>query len=97
MLLIIASINFGRLNKIRVKSKMSRNEKKGTRRKAYLAKKVVRRSPSCRTGDDGLDIWIACINSDLNSNMDFFGQMKIKMVGKMAAVYQFASIVVTLT
>ena len=29
MLLIIASINFGRLNKIRVKSKMSRNEKKG--------------------------------------------------------------------
>ena len=28
MLLIIASINFGRLNKIRVKSKMSRNEKK---------------------------------------------------------------------
>ena len=29
MLLITASINFGILNKIRVKSKMSRNEKKG--------------------------------------------------------------------
>ena len=29
MLLIIASIIFGRLNKIRVKSKMSRNDKKG--------------------------------------------------------------------
>ena len=29
MLLKIASINFGRLNKIRVKNKMSRNEKKG--------------------------------------------------------------------
>ena len=29
MLLKIVSINFGRLNKIRVKSKMSRNEKKG--------------------------------------------------------------------
>ena len=29
MLLIIASIIFGRLNNIRVKSKMSRNEKKG--------------------------------------------------------------------
>ena len=29
MLLIIASIILGRLNKIRVKSKMSRNEKKG--------------------------------------------------------------------
>ena len=27
--MIIASINFDRLNKIRVKSKMSRNEKKG--------------------------------------------------------------------
>ena len=27
--MIIASINYGRLNKIRVKSKMSRNEKKG--------------------------------------------------------------------
>ena len=42
-----------RLNKIRVKSKMSRNEK-GTRPKAYSAKKMVRRSPLCRTGDDGL-------------------------------------------
>ena len=29
MLLIIASINFGSLNESRVKSKMSRNEKKG--------------------------------------------------------------------
>ena len=29
MLLIIASINFGILNKIRVKSKMSQNKKKG--------------------------------------------------------------------
>ena len=29
VILIIASINFGRLNKIRVKSKMSRSEKKG--------------------------------------------------------------------
>ena len=38
MLLIIAAINFGRLNKIRVKSKRSRNEKKG-QRKAYSAKK----------------------------------------------------------
>ena len=34
---------------------MSQNEKKGTRRKAYSSKKVVRRSPSCRTGDDGLE------------------------------------------
>ena len=32
---------------------MSQNEKKGTRREAYLAQKVVRRSPPCRTGDDG--------------------------------------------
>ena len=34
---------------------MSQNEKKGTRRKAYSSKEVVRRSPSCRIGDDGLD------------------------------------------
>ena len=34
---------------------MSQNEKKGTRRKAYSSKKVVRRSPSCRTGNDGLE------------------------------------------
>ena len=33
--------------------------------------------------------------STSNSNMDFFRQMTIMMVGKMAAVYQFASIVVT--
>ena len=35
---------------------MNQNEKKGTRRKAYSSKKVVRRSPSCRTGDDGLEL-----------------------------------------
>ena len=39
-----------------VKCKMSQNEKKGTRREAYSAQKVVRRSPPCRTGDDGLGI-----------------------------------------
>ena len=33
---------------------MSQNEEKGTRLKAFSSKKVVRRSPSCRTGDDGL-------------------------------------------
>ena len=47
------------LIKSEVKCKMSRNEKKGTRRKAYAAQKVVRRSPPCRTGDDGLG---QCIN-----------------------------------
>ena len=36
---------------------MSQNEKKRTRRNAYSSKKVVRRSPSCRTGDDGLVIY----------------------------------------
>ena len=35
---------------------MSQNEKKETRRKVYSSKKVVRRSPSCRTGDDGLAV-----------------------------------------
>ena len=39
MLLIIASINFGRLNKIRVKSKMSRSEKKGNGGKHTRPKK----------------------------------------------------------
>ena len=34
---------------------MSQNEKKGIQLKAYSSKKVVRRSTSCRTGDDGLD------------------------------------------
>ena len=42
-------------------------------------------------------IWIASMNSDSNSNIDFFRQMIIKMVGKMAAVFQFTSIVVTFT
>ena len=35
---------------------MSQNEKKGTRREAYSAQKVVRRSPPCWTGDNGLGI-----------------------------------------
>ena len=39
MLLIIASIYFGRLNKIRVKSKISRNEKKGHGGKQIRPKK----------------------------------------------------------
>ena len=32
-------------------------KKKGTRRKAYSSKKVVRRSASCRTGDNSLVQW----------------------------------------
>ena len=52
-LMMIASINW---KSEVVQRKMSQNEKKGTRRKAYSSKKVVRRSPSCRTGDDGLAI-----------------------------------------
>ena len=47
-LLMIASINW------KSQRKMSQNEKEGTRRKSYSSKKVARRSPSCRTGDDGL-------------------------------------------
>ena len=43
MLLIIASINFGILNKIRVKSKMSRNEKKGLGGKHTRPKKLEAR------------------------------------------------------
>ena len=39
MLLIIASINFGILNKIRVKSKLSRNKKKGHGGKYYQPNK----------------------------------------------------------
>ena len=50
-LLMIASINWKSEVSTR---KMSQNEKKETRRKANSSKKVVRRSPSCRTGDDGL-------------------------------------------
>ena len=37
---------------------MSQNEKKGTRREAYSAQKVVRRSPPSRTGDDGLELFV---------------------------------------
>ena len=39
MLLIIASLNFGSLNKIRVKSKMSRSEQKGHGEKHTRPKK----------------------------------------------------------
>ena len=51
VLLINASINFGRLNKIRVKSKMSRNEKKGHGGKHTLPKKwsSARRPPGPAT------------------------------------------------
>ena len=42
---------------------MSPNEKKGTQRKANSSKKVVRRSPSCRTGDDGIDLYMNNVNS----------------------------------
>ena len=49
-----------RLNKIR--GKMSQNEKKGTRREAYSAQTVVRRSPPCRTGNEGLEYLFHCIN-----------------------------------
>ena len=48
---------------------MSRNEKKGTRRKAYSAQKVVRRWPPCPTGDDGLV-----------SSLTQFAKMSIKKV-----------------
>ena len=40
--------------KSEVKCKMSQNKKKVTRRAAYSAQKVVRHSPPCWTGDDGL-------------------------------------------
>ena len=40
---------------------MSQKEKKGTRREAYSPQKVVRRSPPCRTGDDGLGVCLLCL------------------------------------
>ena len=87
---VIASINCGRLNKIR--SKMSRNEKKGTRGKTYSAQKVVRRSPPCRTGDDGLGttnniIILGDMNEDLlNPNMH-----KLKDVSLLKSLHNIIS------
>ena len=63
---------------------MSQNEKKGTLRKSYSSKKVVRRSPSCRTGDDGLDYsmliayLIHVYIGDVNMNMTSHGIVDIK-------------------
>ena len=54
-LLMIALINWK--SEVSTKKNEPKREK-GTRRKAYSSKKVVRRSPSCRTGDDGLVITI---------------------------------------
>ena len=39
---------------------MSRNEKRGHSGKHTLAKKVVRRSPACQTGHDGLEAAPLC-------------------------------------
>ena len=54
--------------KSEIKWKNEPKREKGTRRKAYLDQKVVRRSLPCRTGDDGLgrgmgihDFWILVI------------------------------------
>ena len=64
MLFIIASINFGRLNKIRVKSKMSQNEKKGHGGKPRThgswgqgpRESILGQKSGPALADDGLDI-----------------------------------------